>query len=146
MIPRPISIKGIWDVLPPGIHDATLEEIEQCFATSELRKNLFDGFKRGVEALGQAGCKFVFLDGSYVTAKDTPGDFDACWDPTGVNVAKLDPVFLDFSNKRFNQKMKYGGEFFPSSALADRILTFLEYFQIDKYSGNPKGIIRIRLT
>lgn len=146
MIPGFVDIDGAWQVLPPGIHDATMEEIERRFATNNLRRDLFEGFKRGVEALRRAGCKVVFLDGSYVTEKDRPGDFDACWDPSGVDHRKLDPVLLDFSQKRRRQKLKYGGEFFPSSTRADGIRTFVEFFQTDRHTGKPKGIIRLRLT
>jgi hypothetical protein len=46
---------------------------------------------------------------------------------------------------RRQQKLKYRGEFFPASASADGRLTFAEYFQIDKYSGNAKGIVRVLL-
>lgn len=145
MIPKSIDIGGIWNVLPPGIHDATVSEIEERFATSETRKVLFDGFKRGLKALKSAGCKVVFLDGSFVSDKLNPGDFDACWEPIGVDVKKLDPLFLDFSNKRRSQKVKYGGEFFPSSANADGSCTFVKFFQMDKDTGKEKGIIRVRL-
>jgi hypothetical protein len=123
-----------------------MEEIERRFATSDVRRDLFEGFKRGVEALRRAGCKMVFLNGSYVTEKERPGDFDACWDPLGVDPGKLDPVLLDFSDNRRRQKMKYGGEFFPSSATADGTRTFVEFFQTDKHTGKPKGIIRVRFT
>ena len=92
-----------------------------------------------------AGCKTVFLDGSFVTDKLYPGDFDACWDPAGIDTNKLDPVLLDFSNRRKRQKQKYYGEFFPSSFLADGSRTFVEYFQMDKDTGGAKGIIRIQL-
>lgn len=92
-----------------------------------------------------AGCSIVYLDGGYITEKLSPGDFDVCWDPTGVDPIKLDPVLLDFSNMRNNQKMKYGGEFFPSSAKADGSRIFIDFFQTDRESGNKKGIIRIRL-
>ena len=146
MIPDAININSVWDVLPPGIHDATMEEVKKSFATTIHRQLLFDKFKRGVESLRAAGCKTIYLDGSYVTTKTTPGDFDVCWDPTGVNgieLQKKDPVLLDFSNKRQNQKRKYGGEFFPSSAKADGTRTYLDYFQIDKNTGKAKGIIRI---
>jgi len=36
MIPALININGVWDVLPPGIHDATLSEIENRFATNDM--------------------------------------------------------------------------------------------------------------
>lgn len=146
MIPELVDINGVWDVLPPGIHDATMEEIGRRFATNDVRRNLFEGFSRGVEALRRGGCKVVFLDGSFVTGKERPGDFDACWDPSGVDFRKLDPVLLDFSHKRRRQKLKYGGEFFPSSTKADGIRVFVKFFQADRHTGKPKGIIRVRLT
>jgi hypothetical protein len=145
MFPGFDNIQSVWDVLPPGIHDVTMDEIEQHFASNNVRKKLFDGLKQAVFNLQQAGCSHIFLDGSFVTKKENPGDYDVCWDPTGVDTHKLDPVFLDFTNQRRRQKIKYGGEFFPSSACADGTQTFLEFFQIDKYTGNQKGLIRIRL-
>ena len=146
MIPETVDIDGVWEVLPPGIHEVTLEEIEDRFATTEARRKLFDGFKRGVQALRAAGCRIVYLDGSYVTTKTTPGDFDACWEPSGVDPGKLDPVLLDFSHKRRNQKQKYGGEFFPSSVRADGRKMFIELFQTDRHTGKAKGIIQITLA
>lgn len=145
MIPPLVSIDSTWKVLPPGIHEATLLDVKQSFATNAKRKTLYEGFVKGCEALKFAGCSIVYLDGSYITEKQSPGDFDVCWDPTGVDPAKLDPVLLDFSNMRKNQKMKYGGEFFPSSIKADGSRTFVDFFQIDKESGKEKGIIRIQL-
>jgi len=145
MVPLLVDIASTWMVLPPGIHGATLLEIEHSFATNAKRRTLYEGLVKGCESLKSAGCSIVYLDGSYVTEKSSPDDFDVCWDPTGVDAAKLDPVLLDFSNMRKNQKMKYGGEFFPSSIKADGSHTFVDFFQIDKESGNEKGIIRILL-
>jgi hypothetical protein len=56
----------------------------------------------------------VYLDGSFVTIKSEPGGYDACRDIEGVNVKRLDPVFLDFSKGRVAQKRKYLGGFFPA--------------------------------
>lgn len=131
-------------MLPPGIHDATLLEVEQRFTGNSERKCLFAGFKKGIASLIRAGCKTVFLDGSFVTDKPIPGDFDACWDPVGVDPRKLDAVLLDFSHGRKNQKAKFGGEFFLSSGSADGSSTFVEFFQADRYTGKGKGIICIR--
>ena len=146
MIPDHVTINGVWKVLPPGIHDATLQEIEQRFATNDKRRALFEGLKRGVESLRRAGCKAIFLDGSFVSDKLNPGDFDACWDPVGVSATKLDLVLLNFDDGRREQKLKYGGEFFPSSAKADGTRTYVEFFQVDKDTGKAKGIIRIQLS
>ncbi len=121
-------------------------EIEQRFATNDTRRALYEGFRRGVDSLMTAGCKVVFLDGSFVSDKPSPGDFDACWEPTGVDDTKLDPILLDFSDGRKRQKMKYRGEFLPSGGQADASRTFVEYFQNDKHTGKAKGIIRILLS
>lgn len=145
MIPEPIDISSVWPVLPPGVHDATLDEVEKTFATEPHRQLLFAGLKQGIEALRFAGCKTVYIDGSFVTGKPGPNDYDACWIPTGVDDKKLDSVLLDFTDERREQKKKFKGEFFPSSALADGQNTFVDYFQKDRYTDKPKGIIRIRL-
>lgn len=137
MIPELIDIGGPWNVLPPGIHDASMDEVKGRYATTPEREGLWRGFEKGVADLRQAGCAGIFLDGSFVTDKPKPHDFDVCWDPAGVDHAKLDPVFLDFSNKRQAQKKKYGGEFFLVAGF------FLEFFQNDQFVGKPKGIIRV---
>jgi hypothetical protein len=145
VIPLLIDIGAPWKVLPPGLHDATFEEVRARFAINARRRELFKGLYRASKSLKSAGCTAIYLDGSYVTEKYIPGDFDLCWDPTGVDPSKLDPVFLVFKDKRASQKRKYGGEFFISSAKTDVSHTFLEYFQIDKETGMAKGIIRIQL-
>ena len=146
MIPDFVDIGGPWRVLPPGVHDATIEEVEARFTTTDGRKRIFSGFRSGVMALHRAGCQKVYLDGSFVTEKPVPGDFDACWDPIGVDDAKLDSVFLDFSDGRKNQKKRFCGEFFPASVLADGTHIFLDFFQTDRHTGKVKGIIRIHLS
>jgi hypothetical protein len=120
-----------------------LDEVEAIYATNDHRRRLFEGFKRGFASLQHAGCQTIFLDGSFTGENPNPEDFDACWVPMGVDPRKLDPVLLDFSKKREAQKRKYGGEFFPSTAYAQAGMFFFNYFQRDKYTGKPKGIIRV---
>ena len=83
------------------------------------------------------------------TGKEIPGDFDACWDVSGVDLALLDPVLLNFDNQRAVQKAKYRGEFFPADLEAEAMppyRVFLDFFQTDKATGDPKGIIAIDLS
>jgi hypothetical protein len=87
----------------------------------------------------------MFLDGSFITEKPLPEDYDACWISSGVEVSRLDPVLLDFSNKRRAQKQKYLGELFPASALAAPGAVFLDFFQTDRHTGKHKGIVRLYL-
>jgi len=125
-----------------------MNEILQRFGTNAHRLQLLGGFHNAVLALAAAGCTALFLDGSFVTDKEFPEDYDVCWNAVGVIAALLDPVFLDFDNQRAAQKLKYGGEFFPADAAAEVIplfRTFLNFFQTDKHTGNAKGIIRLNL-
>jgi hypothetical protein len=135
-----------WPLLPPGVHVATLDEVEVAFATNARRRELFEGIVVALDKLRIAGCPTAYIDGSYASGKPMPGDFDACWDPAGVDVNRLDPVFLDFDNGRSNQKAAFKGEFFPSSmTCADVGSSFVEFFQRDRFTGNRKGIISISL-
>ena len=148
MIPEFLYREGApYGVLPPGVHFASLEEIEERFATNKRRRELFEGIVKVAETLTRAGCRVMFLDGSYVTDKETPGDFDGCWDPQGVIASMLDPVLLDFKENRESQKRKFGGEMFiaklPATSSGD--VAFLEVFQMDRHTGEAKGIIAIRL-
>jgi hypothetical protein len=64
-----------------------------------------------------------------------------------VDPTRLDPILLVFANGRLAQKIKYKGEMFPAQFVADNVSgrTFLEFFQIAKNTGNPKGIIALDL-
>ena len=104
------------------------------------------GFKAALENLKRAGCRTVYLNGSFVTNKSVPNDYDACWEEAGVDPTVLDPVLLTFDPGRAAQKAKYMGELFPVSIVADTEgLSFLEFFQTDKSTGRPKGIVAINL-
>jgi hypothetical protein len=98
--------------------------------------------------LKAAGCTTVYVDGSFVTDKEFPADFDGCWDRAGVDRAtlqSLDPTLLDFSNRRAAQKAKYRGEFFLADVAANSAGTrFLDFFQHDR-DGNEKGIVKLDL-
>ena len=148
MIPPLVQIYGSpWSVLPAGIHQASLAEIETAFATNPWRRELFAGLVDASRRLRRAGCLTIYLDGSYVTGKPRPGDYDACWDPNGVDPAKLDPVFLQFGGGRATQKAAFKGEFFPSSMMCvDVGQTFVDFFQRDRFTGQQKGIISILLS
>ena len=55
-------------------------------------------------------------------------------------------MLLDFRNKRAAQKVKYGGELFIADTPASPAgTTFLDFFQTDKTTGDPKGIVAIDL-
>ena len=97
--------------LPPGVHEADWDEIVQRFGWTSWRRELLAGLKAALEPLREAGCRRVFVNGSFVTDKDKPGDIDVAWDPKGVDLDRLlelEPVFGDFADRRAAQKAKFG--------------------------------------
>lgn len=132
--------------LPPGTHAATWRELEDRFAFNPWRRRLLAGFREACKILRQAGCRLVYLDGSFVTAKQHPGDFDACWDVRFVDENALDPVFWEFSDGRAAQKRRFLGEFFPAQLPEGATgRAFVEFFQVNKSTGAAKGILAIHL-
>ena len=133
--------------LPPGIHLATWEEIEEYLAYNKRRKNLLSGLKQGCEILRQCGCQRIYIGGSFVTTERWPNDFDVCYEKNHVDfklLQKLDPILLKFSNGRFEQKKKYRGELFIADLQVNPFTTWLDFFQQDK-DRNIKGIVGVDL-
>ena len=143
MIP---SLDPITGNLPAGIHHATWQELIRAFGGTAHRRRLLGGLRQAARSLRSAGCQTLYLDGSFVASKEVPSDYDGCWDAVGVNVTLLDGVLLDFTNGRLRQKAKYGGELFVAGWIESGSgRTFLEFFQTDKSTGAPKGIVALDL-
>ena len=146
MIPACVKVASLpFRILPPGVHWASLGELEVLFCQTPHRAWLFEGVVAVAEALRRAKCERMYLDGSFVTEKIAPNDFDGCWDPTNVIGALLDPVLLDFDNGRAAQKLKYRGEMFVAGPLNAGAESFLDFFQREKLTGMAKGIVAVDL-
>jgi hypothetical protein len=131
--------------LPPGVHLANWREVRSRLSFNRRRQRLLQGFRKACDELRKAGCQLVYLDGSFVTRKANPGDFDACWDVQNVDDDKLDPIFWDFSRGRAAQKQRFLGEFFPAQLPEGATgKAFLEFFQVNKVTGGRKGVVAIR--
>jgi hypothetical protein len=139
MIPPFDATTGL---LPEGVHEASWDEIVQRFGWNQRRRRLLDGLAEAIELLAEAGCRRLWLNGSFVTAKEEPGDFDACWDTESVDLDAIDPVLLDLSSGRAEQKRRFGGELFPNIVESGSGLVFAEFFQNDRDIGR-KGIVVI---
>jgi hypothetical protein len=135
--------------LPPGIHSARWPEVVAHLGVNPHRRRLLGGLHQLLVKLAAAGCETVYLDGSFVTEKAAPSDFDGAWELNNVDLQRLhalEPLLFDFSNQRAAQKRKYFGEFFPADTQeAETGCTFLEFFQQDKDTGAAKGIVAIDL-
>ncbi|MCC7368734.1 MAG: hypothetical protein IT306_09950 [Chloroflexi bacterium] len=135
--------------LPPGIHEATWDGLLARYGYTPHRLALLAGLKAALDSLRRAGCRRAYIDGSFVTAKEAPNDFDACWEMADVEFDSLDqlaPVLLDWRNRRAAQKATFGGELFIAESAADpRGTPYLDFFQRDRDTGDPKGIVAIDL-
>ena len=141
MLPKFDSYTGY---LPSGVHKASWIEIERRFGLNSYRNRLLVGLLNALVSLVRAGSRLVLLDGSFVSQKPLPNDYDAVWDSYGVNPDRLDPVFLDFSNGRAAMKAKFCGEFFPASFDAGGGVLYRTFFLTDR-NGVPKGVVEIDL-
>lgn len=131
--------------LPPGEHEATWTEIYERFGWNARRTDLLAGLRAGLEILAAAGCERVWLNGSFVTTKDEPGDFDCAWAPAGVDrvvLLDLGPELLDLSDHRAAQKRRFGGEFLPNIVERSSGAPFTAFFQTDR-DGKSKGVVVI---
>jgi hypothetical protein len=133
--------------LPKGIHKASWEEFCERYGGNDHRRQLLSGMRLLLSHLKSVGCRALYVDGSFVTAKDMPNDYDACWDLVGVKVEKLDNVLLDFSDDgKHAMQEKYRGDIRPDSCSPEeRDCTYLEFFQMGR-DGEPKGIVMLVLA
>lgn len=134
-------------LLPVGIHRATWEDLCSRFGWNPRREQLLSGLLRVATNLREAGAAEIWLDGSFVTSKPEPGDFDGVWDPSTVDTSKVDPILIskvDLFNGRKLQKLKYGGELLVAGPEGATGLSIVEFFQRTR-EGQPKGIVLLDL-
>jgi hypothetical protein len=62
--------------LPPGIHECTLDEVEQRFSYGECRNTLFAKLREIHEIVLRCGFTRLIVWGSFPTAKNEPHDID----------------------------------------------------------------------
>lgn len=145
-------------LLPPGIHEASLIEVEEAFAQvqhTDRRMNLFAKFQEWFAALRRTrwACQ-VILDGSFVMPMiDDPNDLDlilvmpGSWDMA----ADLRPFEYNVVDKHYT-KREYHIEVYPvvpDSVDYHKFLTLftrirLEWCQrFDWLVGSQKGVVRL---
>jgi hypothetical protein len=133
-------------LLPVGIHSCSWKEFKDRFGTNPHRLKLIEGLVKAGEILKQAGCVLIYVDGSFVTNKKFPGDYDACWDLLGVNPTRLDRLMIQFDDlSRKLLKAKYLGDLFPAQiyeGISGK--QFVDFFQNDKDTGKLKGIVALK--
>lgn len=95
--------------LPAGIHPATWQEFATRYGTTPRRADMVANMEYLLQQAKQAGGDKVYVGGSFVTSKPTPGDFDMTWKISGERIGQLrktNPILVD----RTMQAEKLGGQ------------------------------------
>jgi len=121
--------------LPPGIHAATLAEIEGRFGRqSELRRVQMESVRWMVELAVRAGVQRIVLNGSFVTDIMEPNDVD-CVLLTGGGFPK---------DRRAEAELRAGLPFLDIAIVRRRDFERLVkvVFATDRYDA-PKGMVEV---
>lgn len=133
-------------LLPPGVHEATLEELREKLGFSRRRRTLIAGLERALALMSGGGIQRVYIDGSFVTDKPRPNDIDGCYDMVpGMTLSSVAPIWPPTHQNRLMSKERFGVDFFPADAVESGSgQPFLRFFQQDR-EGNPKGVVAMEL-
>lgn len=129
-------------VLDPGIYTMSWEEFAAQFSFSPQRKRLLIGLEKAIKILKETNCTAIYIDGSFVTSKLEPNDWDACFD---CNLKYQMDVIRAYPFD--TQEELYGGELFFAESRADFYGTkFKDFFQQITGTAKKKGIVKIELN
>jgi hypothetical protein len=135
--------------LPPGEWQTNLDEIEEKLAWSGRRRELLAGLRKALSLMGSCGVERVYLDGSFVTDKDRPGDIDGCYDlaadATEEDLRRLEPIWPPNPWNRAEAKDRFGVDFFP--AATEELgsgMPFKRFFKRDR-EGRERGVLVVEL-
>lgn len=129
--------------LPQGIYKATLDEIRQRFGiSSERRKELFECIISVAELLRKHknNIERFLLDGSFVTTKESPEDFDCIL----VIKEAFDFKSPEASKLKFSKELFNGHIVFIMEKDIKELNQFIGFFGHDR-DGIPKGLVEVIL-
>ena len=137
-------------LLPAGVHDSTLAEIEAAFAWNPHRQRLYREFAACLEhELRPRFSAPVYVDGSFVTDAESPNDIDVV-----INVNQASPEerqqgakFWHFHKKRLMER--YRVDFWLNVPGREDMVGFFQGLKEqtarfkDLDEDHRKGIVRI---
>ncbi len=134
-----------YGLLPPGIHPATMGEVEVTLAFSAKRRSLIeDGLKPVAKELVKMGVSELYVDGSFVTEKPSPDDVDGF-----VLAESTSDLYRDVAGEWERWKGQYRMDVFPAATDMNNEGSrsyFEELFGHTK--GEPpqaKGLLKLKL-
>ncbi|MBK9027027.1 MAG: hypothetical protein IPN98_03870 [Propionivibrio sp.] len=137
-------------LLPTGIHECSLEEINSQFTWNNHRTGLFSNFRRFLDSELKPQFPYpIFFDGSFVTDKELPDDTDVVLDlsnaPDDQKWQAL--TFLQAHQERIMQT--YRVHFWINFPGSNDFAAFFQYVGVKTASAkglNPlhlKGILKV---
>ncbi len=133
-------------ILPEGIHQCTLEEAKERFATSEHRSALWHQLIQVIGIMRKHGLAgILFIDGSYVTDKAMPGDIEIVLDVRTESAEKIGKAAIFFAKCHDRLKTNFGIDWYPNYPGGNDFTVFFQYTRPTERtpSGTKKGILRI---
>lgn len=125
--------------LPLGVWDCTLVEIEIVFGGTARRRELIARLRNFLASHATLPRCPIYIDGSFVTAKETPGDLDLCVDLTMLNETQAAPWERIFFAEKWYLEKEGIDYWFKSKRFPEDLI---RYFQgVDAITS--KGILRL---
>jgi hypothetical protein len=121
----------------------SFEQLIERFGTNPRRFKQLDNALRFFRIFYACGCRFVYIDGSFVSTKKYPEDIDLCFDTTGMDSDKLEKEFpaLFVPNEVGKIHRELQCHIFTFSENSTRFFDMLS----EDREGNPKGFIKLNL-
>jgi hypothetical protein len=143
-------------ILPAGIHDCDLSEIEATFVYNSQRKTIWDGATSYLSNFGNVPeVNVVYFDGSFVTDKVLPNDVDIVLEFADAaalrKVAVANLVLFNRHDVKTNFKVDLLFRFEPLPPGQPDLREFFQYLRpqetVDRGvpAGTKKGILKVSL-
>jgi hypothetical protein len=138
--------------LPEGHHPTTWAEIEARFGgePGTRRRGVLENLLRWRDRLRERGIGGrLILNGSFVSAKPDPGDFDTLLigDDGAEQILAVDDDARQLIDYGYCKSNRWGDVFFFSAAAVRRFpsLCRTDVFDFDKATWTPKGVVEVEL-
>ena len=133
--------------LPPGVHQATLDEVVSRFGSAQGRRGVCTRRLRHVYTLAKRTGRLqrFIIFGSYVTAKPNPNDVDVVLVMDGAFRLEDCPIEVRALFDHAVAQARYGASIFwvrPGLLLSESMDDFVAYWQI-KRDGSKRGIVEV---
>lgn len=140
-------------LLPPGMHDLSLEQIDALFGgfqQSERRMNLVKRLREMVAQVGRYSfARHLIVDGSFITSKPEPSDIDIVFVVANGAVPMTGPLNPFEYNALSARRLKKAYQFdvFVVPEGSDAYDHYVSYFTRLKEGpdGVTKGLVRLAL-